>query len=438
MKKGALNVWQNDRLVGLWAWTRSDEHRFVYDDAWLAWPGCRPLSRSLPITVTKEITGNVVRNYFDNLLPDSDSIRRRIKDRFSLASGSTQELLSALGRDCVGAVQLLPVDDTPENFNRINCTPVSEADIERYLHSASGNPMSGVEQDDLNDFRISIAGAQEKAAFLWYEGRWCHPHGVTPTSHIFKLPLGLVGNMRANMMTSVENEWLCLKILKELGFPVAEAEIATFGEQKVLIVERFDRKWNQEKTRLYRLAQEDFCQAWGLPSGLKYESEGGPGIAQCLELLSGSENAQKDKLTFAMSQLAFWLLGATDGHAKNFSIGINAGGAYQMTPLYDVLSAWPVIGDSPNLISPHRAKLAMAIRSKNAHYKIMDIQPRHWEGLAKQSGVAGAFEAMITLVESIDSALNNIEKILPRNFPFQVWESVTKRCMRQRDLFTCI
>ena len=50
---------------------------------------------------------------------------------------------------------------------------------------------------ELEDFRISIAGAQEKTAFLRHQGKWCRPIGSTPTTHIFKLPLGLVGNRQA-------------------------------------------------------------------------------------------------------------------------------------------------------------------------------------------------------------------------------------------------
>ncbi|MGC5145403.1 HipA domain-containing protein, partial [Escherichia coli] len=80
-----------------------------------------------------------------------------------------------------------------------------------------------------------------------------------------------------------------------------------------------------------RLPQEDFCQAFGLPPTMKYESQGGPGLNQCLGLLNASSQGG-DKTYFLLAQLAFFLLAATDGHAKNFSLHLHAGGRYEMTP----------------------------------------------------------------------------------------------------------
>jgi len=99
----------------------------------------------------------------------------------------------------------------------------------------------GAPQELDDDFRISLAGAQEKDAFLWWDGKWHKPRGATPTTHIFKLPIGMVGGRKADFSTSVDNEWLCLRLFKEYGLSAANAEIATFGSQRVLVVERFDR-----------------------------------------------------------------------------------------------------------------------------------------------------------------------------------------------------
>jgi len=194
------------------------------------------------------------------------------------------------------------------------------------------------------DFRISIAGAQEKTALLHYGGRWRRPLGATPTTHILKLPLGLVGNMRADLWDSVENEWLCSRILAAIGLKVANTEMASFEGQKALVVERFDRRWqgiapNLEKAPgfepgqdvwIARLPQEDFCQIAGVNPSRKHEVDGGPGIPQCIAHLSGSQNANEDCTQFVLAQLAFLLLAATDGHAKNFSIFLHRGGGYSM------------------------------------------------------------------------------------------------------------
>ena len=317
-----------------------DAHSFEYAASWLDSPSVRPLSLSLPIPAGgRTLRGPMVKNYFDNLLPDSDRIRQRLRTRFRLSSDSAQDLLGAVGRDCIGAVQLLPDDASPEGYDRVEGTPLTEADIERHLLAVTNDTAFGQDGEDPDDFRISIAGAQEKTAFLRYRGRWCHPHGATPTTHIFKLPLGLVGNMRADMSTSVENEWLCLRIMAALGFDVPRADIAVFGQQKVLVVERFDRRWVAGNTWIARLPQEDFCQATGTAPADKYESDGGPGIAACLDILAGSTESARDRLAFVLAQLAFWLLAATDGHAKNFSIFLLPGAQYRLTPMYDILSA---------------------------------------------------------------------------------------------------
>lgn len=100
------------------------------------------------------------------------------------------------------------------------------------------------------------------------------PHGATPTTHILKLPLGLVGNRRADLTTSVENEWLCMHLLRAYGVPVAETEIKTFGRQRVLSVKRFDRQMHSSGKWILRLPQEDFCQVMGLPSHKSMKTKG--------------------------------------------------------------------------------------------------------------------------------------------------------------------
>lgn len=450
---GTLNVWMNGQFVGEWSTSRNAVPTFKYDPQWTRQPYRRALSLSLPITVgVSEHRGDKVANYFDNLLPDSKEIRSRLSSRFKTKSTEAFDLLQAIGRDCVGAVQLLPVDKQPDGWDRIDALPLANDQVERILISASTSDPLGQRHDDLDyldDFRISIAGAQEKTALLKYGGQWHLPKGATPTTHILKLPLGLVGNMRADMGLSVENEWLCAQILRELGLPMAPTEMATFGKQKVLVVERFDRRWQSiapgvqngagftpaSGVWIARLPQEDLCQVTGTAPGKKYEQDGGPSIRTCLDHLAGSQQADLDRTNFVLTQLAFWLLAATDGHAKNFSIFHHAGGNYRLTPLYDVLSAWPIIGHGSNLVSIHKARLAMAVRSKNVHDKIREIQARHWLSLAQSCGAGGVWPKMLALAEAVDAALNRVQAILPQDFPAQVWEAVHSGVRSQTALF---
>ena len=424
----ALHAWMNGELVGTWSVARAS-HSFVYDASWLKSPKVRSLSLSLPITASREVRGEAVANYFDNLLPDNDRIRERLSRRFKTKRADAFSLLEAIGRDCVGAVQLLPEDTGPEGWNRVDCDPLSEGKIAAILRAvpAEGGvgALGGWDDDDL--FRISIAGAQEKTAFVKFNGRWCRPRGATPTTHIFKLPLGLVGgSRRVDLSDSVQNEWVCAQIISELGLPVAPTTMASFGDQTVLVVERFDREWMDNGAWIARLPQEDFCQALGYPPKQKYEHDGGPGMAKCLQLLSGSADPRQDTLAFQMTQLAFWLMAATDGHAKNYSIFLQPGDSYVMTPLYDILSMWPYFGNGPNQFNRRRAGLAMAIRSKNVHYALDTIHTRHWHQLAMKNGGPAVWEAMVGLVERVGPALAAVEKRLPRNFHGRSWDAISK------------
>jgi serine/threonine-protein kinase HipA len=127
-----LDVWMNAELVGQWRITTNGVQQFAYDPGWPANQAARPLSLSLPLSFgTRTVSGQAVASYFDNLLPDSTAVRAWIASRHGAASDEAFDLLEKIGRDCVGAVQLLPAEDA---------------------------------------LRISLAGAQEKTAFLYHEG----------------------------------------------------------------------------------------------------------------------------------------------------------------------------------------------------------------------------------------------------------------------------
>lgn len=387
------------------------------------------MSLSLPLTLDRvPHRGRAVEAYFDNLLPDSETIRRRLQDRYLAASRGPFDLLAALGRDCVGAVQILPVDEAPSDPRRIDAQPLNEAAIAAELAGVTSPAASGVE----SEFRISIAGAQEKTAFLRHNGRWCRPAGSTPTTHIFKLPLGLVGNRQADMSTSVENEWLCAKIAAAFGIPVAASTIEQFGPHKVLVVERFDRQLHSGGKHWLRLMQEDFCQATGTPYTRKYQADGGPALADIARILRSSSESQRDLEMLLRSQLLFWLLAATDGHAKNFSIRLLPGGQFRLTPLYDVLSAWPVIGKRTNEIPAEKVKLAMALPGERPRYLLQTIHRRHFEELGKRLGLGDRTTTIIDeMAAQTADVLAAARRGLPRGFPAAVLDRVLDGLERQ-------
>ncbi|MBS1161758.1 MAG: HipA N-terminal domain protein [Proteobacteria bacterium] len=431
-KTRRLNIWMNGIPVGYWETGRQGD-RLTYFAAWLGDEQARPLSLSLPfLPGNAPYQGEIVSHYFDNLLPDNDAIRRRLAQRYQAGGTDAFQLLYQLGRDCVGAIQLLPEDESPTDIYEIKGEELSVAAIARHLRNTPSAQVLG-QQDELGDLRLSIAGAQEKTALLRQGEKWLLPHGSTPTTHIFKLPLGLVGNMQADMRSSIENEWLCSKILAAYGIPVAHCEMAVFEEQKALVVERFDRTPSSDGTWIIRLPQEDLCQATGTSPLRKYQADGGPGIAAIMAILLGSEQAEQDRINFFKTQILFWLLAATDGHAKNFSIALRLGGRYRATPIYDVLSAHPVIGKGKNQIAPNKAKLAMAIRDSSNHYLIEKIQRRHWLTQAQQVGLGAAMaERLIGEVVGVtEVVIAQISQILPKDFPMDVAEAIFEGLRRQ-------
>jgi serine/threonine-protein kinase HipA len=414
----------NGELVGWWSLSNRGVHEFRYSGSWLEFPHSRPISLSMPLQAAPEVyRGELVEFFFENLLPDSIAIRRRLQYRFGTAGIQAYDLLEEIGRDCVGAVQLLPPDTEPPTVKRIEADAVSEAEIAEILRTTGSPGPYGRREDS---FRISIAGAQEKTAFLLHRGRWHIPRGSTPTTHIFKLPLGLIGRGQIDLSTSVENEWLCSRLLDAYGLRCAETRIDQFEDQRVLIVQRFDRRMSGDSSWWMRLPQEDMCQATGTSPDMKYECDGGPGILRIMKLLLASRLSLADRKDFLRAQILFWMLAAIDGHAKNFSIFLEAAGRFSLTPLYDVLSAYPVMGHTAGKLAPEKVRMAMAVYGKNRHYRWKDISARHWIRTGEFAGLSGEVvrEILADLVEKTPGVISAVSSQLPADFPEAVAELI--------------
>jgi serine/threonine-protein kinase HipA len=418
-RRVALELWMNGEHVGAWRVSAKGEHELHYDPGWIDSPRGRPISLSMPLRPAEPYRGERVRNFFENLLPDSASVRRRLARRFGTRTDA-MDLLREIGRDCVGAIQLLPEGAAPDDVRRIDATPLSERAIEAHLLRVPSEDRFPA--DEAQDFRISLAGNQEKTALLRHRNRWCRPHGSTPSSHILKLPLGLTPR-GLDLTTSVENEWLCTQLLQAFGIKAASADILAFGKQKVLAVERFDRTLSRQGW-LIRLPQEDFAQAAGVHPDQKYEEDGGPGIRWILDQLLGSVAAAADRADFFRTQALFWMLAAIDGHAKNFSVFIHERGEFRLTPRYDVLSAYPVMGGKAGQIPAQKAKMAMAVWGKNRHYRWSEIRRAHFLQTASDCKLPGAATIIDELVEAVPSAIDKVGSRLPARFPPRVADPI--------------
>ncbi len=427
-----LNVLINNRLVGRLEKETSGAIKFQYVKEWLEWEHSFAVSLSLPLRKAA-YRGELVAAVFDNLLPDNPNIRRIVAERTGAGGIDAFSLLEQIGRDCVGAMQFLPDDLQADARMEVRGEPVTEEEIERILANLARAPL-GIDPE--HEFRISVAGAQEKTALLFHEGQWMRPLGTTPTTHILKPQIGKIPTAFGliDMAASVDNEHYCLKLLEAFGLPVNQTEIQTFGKRRVLVVERFDRLW-QDDDRLLRLPQEDFCQALGVPSTRKYQAtveghQNGPGIVDIISLLQASDESTQDQAAFFKAQILFWLIGATDGHAKNFSIFLRPGGGFSLTPFYDVLSAQQAF--DANQIPRKSYRLAMSF-GKSRKYKILEITGRHFVETGKEAGLGPTIirEVITSVLEVADATTDKALSEMPVDFSVQIHECI-KRAMDSR------
>ncbi len=425
-RSGLMQVFLNGRLVGILRLAGSGAISFAYDQDWLSWAHAMPISLSLPLREEAHRGGPVIA-YLENLLPDNQAIRERVAARVHAGGTDAWHMLEKIGRDCVGALQF--VSGKMPEVGALEGEPVSAAQIADMLRNLASAPL-GLDADD--DFRISIAGAQEKTALLRYDGAWIRPSGLTPTTHILKTQLGVLP-AGIDLSDSVENEYFCMSFCRAMGMEVAEIEIADFEDVRSLVVTRFDRRWAKDG-RLIRLPQEDFCQALTVPPSQKYQMDGGPGISEGVGLLAASDDPEADQSAFFRTQVLFWLLGATDGHAKNFSIALRPGG-FRMTPLYDVLSAQKAADDGQ--IRQNRMRLAMAI---DGHYRINEVVPRHFLQAAKAAGfgVVLADEVLAGIASEIEPALERTLADLPDRFPMPLAEAIAAGVRRRAAAFHAV
>lgn len=254
----------------------------------------------------------------------------------------------------------------------------------------TGNPTGRVAADP---GYFSLPGAQPKTALLYQNGQWGVRSGRTPTTHILKPPLG-------DLEGFAENEHLCLRLAGALGLPVAHSEVRRFGDEIAILVERYDRVRLGE--RIIRVHQEDFCQALSVPSRIRYEAEGGPGVAAMAAVLRDFSSAPDEDLETLLCALALdWAVGGTDAHARNFAILI-AARQVRLAPLYDIASVLPY----PKRIPLQKANLALRV---GGEYRIQKIQRRNWERLVRDLGLdPDAIDLVHQVVRSVPGKMEDV------------------------------
>jgi serine/threonine-protein kinase HipA len=297
------------------------------------------LSLSLPLK-PERYTHGVVRPFLDGLLPEGEA-RVAIANDFDLDREDTYGLISALGRDCAGALVIQPADESPPpQPTTLTAEPLNDAEIAEQLANLRSAPL-GVS----GRVRVSLAGVQEKLLLTRMpDGRWGRPVKGTPSTHILKPEIDRFPH-------TVENEAFCMRLARNLGLSAAKVEATALEGRKLLIVERYDRIVRGDGS-VERIHQEDFCQAMGILPDKKYEEDGGPSLQRIADIIQTLASSEALELLLRAVTLNVAIANG-DAHGKNFSLLHDASGALRLAPLYDLMSTL-VYGDN---------RLAMSIDS---------------------------------------------------------------------------
>jgi serine/threonine-protein kinase HipA len=361
-----LQVWLFAQPIGTLALAQG-RLTFCYRPEYLKKPQAVALSCSLPLQLGA-FDDHAARPYFAGLLPEGQ-LRRLLARQFQVSQQNDFALLDRIGGECAGAVTLInpaqaqTLPSPAPNNSQVQW--LEDAELIAVLNELPERPMLAGKQG----LRLSLAGAQDKLPVIVDGARIGLPLNGAPSTHILKTAI------RA-LAATVINEGFCLALARAMGLKTAQSSIRSVGGRQFLLVERYDRTRDASGKQI-RLHQEDFCQALGTVPEMKYQNEGGPGFAQCFELVRRATRPSAPEVLGLLDYAIFnALIGNHDAHAKNYSF-LYAERLPKLAPLYDTLSTavYPTL----------TPKMAMKIGSK---YAFKDVAERNWDELAESCGLA--------------------------------------------------
>ena len=315
-----LKIYFNERYIAnLWLEDKYYNFQYIVQDT-------LPISLALQVREEPYIK-DYAKPYFANLLPEGET-RTLIETRLGISRGDDFELLKQIGGDCAGAVTLFPEDQTP--FENAAYTALSEDELVSLIKNLPQTPLcAGISKK----IRLSLAGAQNKTTLYVKNGVYSLPENGAPSSHILKVPItGIKG-----ITDTVQNETFVMMLAKEVGLNVPDVEMVLIGDVPVFIIERYDRRVD-EKQKLQRVLQEDFCQLYRLEPTVKYQNAGGPGLEDCAKKIREYSSDNVADIEQLLKWTAFNVLaGNADAHGKNLSVIWGSDGI-RLAPFYDILS----------------------------------------------------------------------------------------------------
>ena len=329
-----LNVFYEAIKVGEF---RRDEQlvtSFQYSEEWLKEQSRFPLSLALPLQ-KDPFPNKTTLSFFENLIPEGD-VRKVIgKDRHI---ESPYEFLKEFGQDCAGAIIVTSAPVSPYQKTGDELVPVP---MDRIYSAIDKHHSVAHEIAKLNPGYLSLAGAQDKFPAIFVKDKFYLPKNGGPTTHIIKVPI-----VREGVKESVYNEYYCMQLAASIGFTVPYCEVIESGKFPLFVIDRYDR-YKDNKGKVHRIHQQDFCQALGVTSEFKYEDKGGPSIKDDFTLILANVGIRqrRESIYAFLDWICFNLLILNnDSHSKNISLLLKDG-KIELAPFYDLLCT----GVYPNL-----------------------------------------------------------------------------------------
>lgn len=377
-----LSVYLCDDYVGILACDKQQRFSFQYDRQWMAKKDVPPLSLSLPLQEAP-YSDEKARPFFTNLLPES-ALREAVARKLGISPRNEFALLEALGGECAGAVTLLLPEVKISKQARYR--ELTSEEFHKIIKDLPKKPFFAGEEG----IRLSLAGAQNKLPVYLKEGRVFLPQGSSPSSHIIKPDIEGIEN-------SVRNEAFCMGLAEKLGLPTCHVDVMRVPDE-LYVVERYDRH-RDENGEIHRLHQEDFCQVIGLMAETKYETEGGPSLADCFSVIDRFSSSPALDRKAMLDWIVFnYLIHNADAHAKNLSFLLSPN-EIRLAPFYDLLCTEVYEGINK--------RLAMKVGKEN---RPQWIQSRHWEQMAQQIGIRPNFilRTVKRMAEQIEHAADEL------------------------------
>ncbi|HSC21023.1 MAG TPA: HipA domain-containing protein [Solirubrobacterales bacterium] len=322
-----LSVYLYGRKIGRLEPATATDYTFEYDDSIVkeVETGTVVLSQALPVQ-REAYDPLATRCYFEGLLPES-SRREELARELRVSVNDSYALLARIGRDCAGAVVILPEGEMLGGDAKADVEWLSAGRLAELVEELPRKPL-GISRAS-GKLRLSLAGVQRKLALVRGEdGRFGEPIGEMPSTHLIKPEYG------EEVSDLAVNEMFCMTVAAGIGLPTATTELTSIAGRRCLVSSRFDRVKGAAGSS--RLHQEDLCQALGIPANLKYEANSGPGFRHFRRLLAQIGRGG-DLRTMVRAAVLNLVLGNSDAHGKNFAILFTPEGR-RLAPLYDLVS----------------------------------------------------------------------------------------------------